>query len=171
VKLRLIAGTINHWPDDGEWHNVTLDVSNRGVWDRELDMPLQPDFVGDIASLPQFRDDTFNEVRLHHVLEHLAPARGELALAELHRILKSGGVLDIEVPDLDKIAAAYTAGELDHAGVSQWLLGEQLANHESGDSHRSLWTESILSAALEAAGFAVGDPEETGLATRFRAVK
>lgn len=171
VKHRLVAGTINHWPDDDEWRNWHLDVENRGIWSEELVCTVQPDFVADIAQLPIFRDEMFDEVRAHHVLEHLPRSRGVLALAEFHRVLVDGGVLDVEVPDVARVLDAYGAGELDHPGLAQWLYGEELAEHTAGDSHRYPWTELVLFDALEDADFDPGDPLETGLAVRFRAVK
>lgn len=171
MKHRLVAGTINHRADDGEWRNWHLDVENRGIWSADLEITVQPDFVADIAQLPIFRDEMFDEVRAHHVLEHLAHDRALLALDEFHRILVPGGILDVEVPDIARVIDAYTAGTLDHSGLSQWLYGEQLPDHTPGDSHRFPWTDLFLYDALEAADFEVGDPEDTGLAVRFRAVK
>jgi predicted SAM-dependent methyltransferase len=37
------------------------------------------------------------------VLEHLTPAQAERFLRECHRLLKSGGVLRVGVPDLEQI--------------------------------------------------------------------
>jgi SAM-dependent methyltransferase len=174
VKRRLIAGTINRWPSDGVFANYHLDVSPRPVWDRELEMGVLPDFVLDIGAdggLADFREAMFDEVRCHHVLEHLPPAAVTAAIRGFARILQPGGVLDVEVPDLDRVATAYLAGDLDLAGARQWLLGEQLANHEPSDSHRSAWTEPALRGELEEAGFRVPSRQETGLALRFVAVK
>lgn len=171
MNLRLVAGSINGWADEDGWRTYVLDVSRRGVWDRDLAMTVQPDFVADIAHLPQFRDDTFDEIRLHHVLEHLPPNEATLALRELHRILKPGATLDIEVPDVLRVAEAFIGGDIDHAAFSQWMLGEQLENHQPSDSHRSAWTEQTLHPALTDAGFTVADREETGLALRYIARK
>lgn len=171
MKHRLVAGTINHWPDDDEWRNYTLDVANRPIWSSDLDIAVQPNFVCDLAAMPMFREAMFDEVRAHHVLEHLARDHATLALQEIHRILKPAGILDVEVPDIGRVTAAWAAGELDVAGFSQWLYGEQLPEHQPGDSHRWPWTEEQLRVALEIAGFRVDDPEPTGLAVRFRAVK
>jgi predicted SAM-dependent methyltransferase len=171
VKLRLIAGTINDAPLEDGWRTFTLDVSARGIWNADLEMSVQPDFVADITNLGRFREDTFDEVRLHHVLEHLSGDQGRLALTELHRILKPGATLDVEVPDLDRVCSAYVTGDITADDARQWLLGEQLANHADSDTHRCLWTEGELADALLEAGFGVGAREETGLALRLVAVK
>lgn len=171
MKTRLVCGTINDWRDDDEWLNYTLDIENRGIWSADLEIIVQPDFVADIATMPIFRAEMFDEVRAHHILEHLSRARAVLALDELHRILKPDGVLDVEVPDVLRVFKAYMAGELEHDGFSQWLYGEELSVHEPGDSHRYPWTELFLASALMDAGFTITEPEPTGLAVRFRAVK
>lgn len=184
MNLRLIVGTINDWPDEDGWRNFTLDANPRGVWNRDLSMTVAPSFVGDVRNLSEFRDETFDEVRLHHVLEHLPrteyldgaeppfPGSHE-ALSEVARVLKQGGVLDVEVPDVDRILEAYENGDLDLPGLSQWLLGEQLANHALFDCHRSIWTSHGVRVAVAAVGLAVPDvgTESSGYAVRFRAVK
>ena len=55
------------------------------------------DVVHDLDSYPwPFEDDRFDEVRLHHVLEHLSePVR---AIEELHRITRDGGAVEVRVP-------------------------------------------------------------------------
>jgi predicted SAM-dependent methyltransferase len=171
MKLRLVAGTINDPPLEDGWRSFTLDISPRGIWNHDLQMTVQPDFVADIVCLPQFRDDTFDAVVLHHVLEHLSMPQGRLALAELHRILKPAGCLDLEVPDLDRVTGAYTMGDLTPDEARQWLLGEQLAAHEDSDTHRCLWTETELREAMTEAGFEVGERLETGLALRLIGTK
>ena len=55
------------------------------------------DVVHDLDVYPwPFEDDTFTEVRLYHVLEHLAEPMK--AIAELHRISAAGGIVTIRVP-------------------------------------------------------------------------
>lgn len=171
MKKRLYTGSINARPDEDGWRNYVLDVSPRPVWDRDLSMAVLPDFVGDIAALVDFRDATFDEIVAHHVLEHLSLPRALAALAELNRVLVDGGTLDLEVPDIARVCKAWLHDELDHPGLIQWLYGEQLPQHEPGDSHRYGWTEQLLAAALAEARFEAGAPIDAGLACRFRAVK
>jgi SAM-dependent methyltransferase len=55
------------------------------------------DIVHDLDQYPwPFEDESFDQVRLYHVLEHLAePMR---AIEELHRITKPGGLVEVRVP-------------------------------------------------------------------------
>jgi SAM-dependent methyltransferase len=56
-------------------------------------------------------DSTVDFVYSSHMLEHLYPKAGELLLKEVHRVLKSGGVVRICVPDLGSAVAHYQAGD------------------------------------------------------------
>lgn len=171
MKLRLIAGTINWYHPEGDWMNYHLDVSDRGIWDPQINMTVYPQFIQSIDDLGNFREETFDEIVAHHVLEHLAKDPGEVALAGFWRILKTGGVLDIEVPDIGRVVDAWHEGEHTPQDLQQWIYGEQLTRHEPGDSHRYGYDEYILRDALVQAGFHVPAREETGLAVRFKATK
>jgi predicted SAM-dependent methyltransferase len=171
MKLRLIAGTINWYHPEEGWMNYHLDVSDRGIWDPEIQMTVYPQFVQGIEDLGNFREETFDEIQAHHVLEHLDFESGGLAIAGFHRILKEGGVLDIEVPDIGRVMEAWINGDHTPEDLQQWIYGEQLTRHEPGDSHRYGYREFSLRLALGEAGFTVPAREETGLALRFRAVK
>lgn len=170
-KLRLYAGTINARPDEEGWRNFTLDIAMRPVWDRDLNMGVWPSFTGDIANLVDFRDAMFEEVVLHHVLEHLHRDHGDAALREIHRVLKPGGTLDIETPDAWEVARQWVAGDIDADDYQQWTYGEQLPYHAESDSHRYGWTATSLAFALVQAGFDEVDDRSGGLACRFVATK
>jgi SAM-dependent methyltransferase len=62
----------------------------------DIDPARGPDVVGDVTAMDMFEDGRFDAVFLLEVLEHVAdPAR---ALAEVHRVLKKGGVLVLSTP-------------------------------------------------------------------------
>jgi predicted SAM-dependent methyltransferase len=54
-----------------------------------------------------FEDRSFAYVFGEHVIEHLPERDGAALLAELHRVLRPGGVLRLTTPDLRKIIAIY----------------------------------------------------------------
>lgn len=169
-KLRLVAGTINAWPDDAEWRNYTLDICPREIWDRDLPGPIAPDFVADLADF-DFKAETFDEIRAHHVLEHMTYPQAAEAVGNVWRLLKPGGVFDVEVPDMDAVAAAWHTGDHSPEDLQQWIYGEQLSNHTAADSHRYGWTEPALREILTAHSFTVGNRYAEGLALRFTATK
>ena len=57
-----------------------------------------------------------------HVLEHLTMEEGEAFLRECSRVLRSGGILRIAVPDLERLTRAYVAALDDPAGPDPVLL-------------------------------------------------
>jgi len=59
------------------------------------------------AGLP-FADHSFDEIYCCHVLEHFATSAIPDMLMEFARVLRSGGVLRVAVPDLDAICRCYT---------------------------------------------------------------
>lgn len=62
---------------------------------------LNPDIAHDLNNLPYpFNDNEFDIVEARHVLEHLREPFA--VMKELHRILKSGGGLKIQVPHFSR---------------------------------------------------------------------
>lgn len=55
--------------------------------------------------------NVFDIVVTYHMLEHVPHTRIERTIAEFNRIMKTGGTLRIEVPDLRKAAEAYVRGD------------------------------------------------------------
>ena len=108
-KRLLNVGCGNRWHPD--WVNVDLVSSSREV------------VQYDVSSGLPFPSNHFDAVYHSHVLEHLAPADGELLIAECFRVLKPGGVLRIVVPDLEQIARIYLQ-LLDQAASGDSLAAE-----------------------------------------------
>jgi 2-polyprenyl-3-methyl-5-hydroxy-6-metoxy-1,4-benzoquinol methylase len=68
-------------------------------------------------------DDGVDFVYMIHVLEHVSHLNIETTLREVQRILKSGGVLRISVPDFDKIIGSYKDNNLSINSIEQPLMG------------------------------------------------
>lgn len=173
MRYRLIAGTINRYEGEEGWRNVHLDKSGRGIWDPELEIHVQPEFVMDIAELAPFRDEMFDEVRMWHTLEHLTFKQATLAAAAIFRVLKPGGQLDVEVPDMDRLCDAWLTRAHSFAELCQWFYSEDVDMQDPEfNAHRYGYNEETLIALLTDAGFDVPGPRvETGLALRLIAVK
>lgn len=173
VKKRLILGTINYYVAEDGWRNVHVDASSRPIWHPVLQCGVPVDYVMDAAQLT-FAEASFDEVRMHHTLEHLTVHRAGRAVRHVFRVLKPGGVFDVEVPDLDRMCAAWLNCHEDRQGLLQWFYSEDVEGvlHEPLlNAHLSGWNEELLGAVLSDAGFVAGDRLETGLALRYRAVK
>lgn len=56
-----------------------------------------------------YSEGTFDAVYTSHVLEHLSPETAQASLREQLRVLKSGGIIRVVVPDLEDKAREYLA--------------------------------------------------------------
>lgn len=170
MKVVLIAGTINHHADTEEARYVHLDGSPRNIYDAGLDIFVQPDVVAELhGELPMFRGDMFDEVVCDHVLEHLDGLQVVHALNAIYRILKSGGTLVAETPDMAEIAKAWVNKDYPEAELQQWIHGENLGG--DFDGHRYSYSPESLKAVIQDAGFAVIQEVNKGLAIRIYAQK
>ena len=64
----------------------------------DIDQSVNPDIVRDLSRGLPFSNDTIQEVRAYHILEHLSPEDFLFNLSEVNRVLISEGVFDIQVP-------------------------------------------------------------------------
>jgi SAM-dependent methyltransferase len=68
------------------------------------------DIRADARRLP-FKDNSVDEVLSVHVLEHMDFHQGYIALQETYRVLKPGGVFEIELPNLTAACKAFAEGD------------------------------------------------------------
>lgn len=66
----------------------------------DIDESVKPDIRADVRKIPE-PDNTFDEVRSSHCLEHFGAEEVPKIVAEWIRVLKLGGTLKITVPDLE----------------------------------------------------------------------
>jgi len=72
-----------------------------------------------------YAPESFDEIIIWHVLEHLADPRG--ALEEAHRILKPGGRLIVAVPNFSSLQARFTGAAWFHLDLPRHLYHFPLA--------------------------------------------
>jgi len=95
-------------------------------------------FMADITNYP-VNDNTFDVIFFNHVLEHIPDDVS--ALAELHRVLKPGGLLVLGTPN---------------EGVWFWQLAYRLQPRMVRTSdHVQFYTAETLAAKCKAAGFSI----------------
>ena len=134
---------------------------NIGAGDKKLPgfTPIDRKLGTEAYPLPaSIADDSVEEVRASHVLEHFPFKKVLLVLQDWYRVLKPGGRMRIAVPDFDKI--------VDMKGDPKrfaYLMGGQ---SDENDFHQSVFTKEMLSQALTEAGLVnVQEWESDGLDT------
>lgn len=100
-----------------------------------------------VYPLAEYADETVDEVRASHVLEHFSHRETAKVIREWVRVLKPGGVLRLAVPDFAYIVRCYTDGS--DEPYQEWLLGSHTDEH---DYHKAVFDEEGLRGELEAAG-------------------
>ncbi len=125
---------------------------------------VEPDVVASVVAMPMIPDGTHDGVFASHVLEHLFAHEAAMALAEFFRVLKPGGKVMIQVPDLQTIGGRLACDRADDA-VYTSAIGyitplDMLYGHRGSIGagnlfmgHRYGYTGNVLKKALQHAGF------------------
>lgn len=126
ILVNIGCGSVWH-PD---WVNLDMHPVSSEVraWDADDGLP--------------FENGSVDGCYASHLLEHLSHEEARRLLLECFRVLRSGGVLRLAVPDLEAIAGEYLrvlgqaqAGDLGAAKQYEWItleLLDQLVRVESG---------------------------------------
>jgi predicted SAM-dependent methyltransferase len=115
-------------------------------------------------SLDQYETDSVDEVLAEHILEHLTFFEANLALQEWHRVLRPGGKLIIECPDLEGLCKAFLrASEYQRyqSNMGHWPLIAHFYGHQRGSTederlaqvHKTGYTFDRLKEILKGMGF------------------
>lgn len=101
-------------------------------------------------------DNSADEIRASHLLEHFSHRATHLVLADWVRALKPGGLLKLAVPDFQEITRMYQAGE--PGMIQSWLMGGQT---NPLDGHNAIFDRAVLESQMRRAGL-VGIHHWTG---------
>lgn len=146
--MRINLGCGRHVLDG--WVNVDVEISPKA--------PRPPDVLASAAAVP-LPDGCADEVMAIHLLEHFYLWEVPAVLSEWRRLLRPGGQLTLELPDILKCArnllkltaAGGAAGEIDSAAMFG-LYGDP-GTRNPLMCHRYGWHPASLQVQLEAAGF------------------
>lgn len=94
-----------------------------------------------------YADDSVDEIRASHVLEHFGHGVVVDVLKDWFRALKPGGIMKIAVPDLEWIAQNYLSGG--DINTQSYLMGGQT---DADDQHRTVFDRELLTAAMRGVG-------------------
>jgi GT2 family glycosyltransferase/ADP-heptose:LPS heptosyltransferase/Tfp pilus assembly protein PilF len=110
----------------------------------------------DISKPLPFEDSTYNFIFAEHVLEHIPIQKGFGFLKECFRIMRSGGVLRICVPSVEKIFRNYTdayGAFLKTSGFGDGTCRGAIEAILFRHGHQSAWNEGLLLIILQTIGF------------------
>jgi predicted SAM-dependent methyltransferase len=137
-----------------EWREIRLDI----------DPSVSPDIVGTMTHMPAVETGSVDAIFSSHNMEHLYPHEVPTALAEFLRVLKDDGFAVLTCPDLKSVARlvaddlltepAYQSG-MGPIAPLDILYGHRasLARGNLYMAHRCGFTQKVLTATLQAAGF------------------
>jgi len=94
-----------------------------------------------------FDDNTVDEIRASHLLEHFPTVEVPKVIKNWGDKLKPGGIMKVSVPDLRKICDAYVSGE--KMNFSGFIMGGQ---SDENDYHKSLFDQASLVKLMQYAG-------------------
>lgn len=148
-KDRTTPGFTEH-----EWQELRFDI----------DPDVKPDIVGSMLDMSAVKTASVDAIYSSHNIEHLYPHEVPLALAEFKRVLLPDGYIVITCPDLQSVATLIAQDKLTDpayespAGPIAPL--DILYGHRSSMAignlymaHRCGFTEKVLRATLQLAGF------------------
>ena len=130
----------------------------------DIDESVQPDLVGTMTNMSSVSSASVDAVFSSHNIEHLYPHEVPVALSEFLRVLKPDGIAVITCPDLKSVCAliaddkltdpAYTspAGPIAPLDIL-YGLRPAMARGNLFMAHRCGFTQKVLTATLQAAGF------------------
>lgn len=125
------------------------DESVNGYKNMDIEKHPGVDYVGDVADLSRFSDDSINGIVASHILEHFSHNDTLDVLREWRRVLIPGKTLKLAVPDFARIVEIYQK-----VGIDQWLLDYLHGGQEYETAkHLISFDEKSLAGLLLKAGF------------------
>lgn len=124
------------------WTNVDLAVHPKA--------PREPDIIADVRAIP-LPDGCADELMAIHLFEHVPVWDVDGMLTEWRRLLKPGGKLVLEMPDIVKAAKNLIAGKGDQQ--SMWAIYGDPGPRDPLNGHHWGWTCKTIRPVLERNGF------------------
>ena len=138
-----------------DWTEIRLDI----------DAPVQPDVIGIMTDMPAVTSESVDAIYSSHNIEHLYPHEVPLALAGFPRVLKPDGFFVVTCPDLQSVCALIAEDKLTEPAYTSpagpiapldilYGLRSSMAHGNLYMAYRCGFTQKVLTATLQAAGFA-----------------
>jgi len=124
---------------------------------------VDPDLIHDISKPFTYGDNTVDEILAKDILEHITWRRVPDVLREWRRILKPGGKIYIQCPNLWALASKILSEEMYRwEQISFWVYGEQSEGESETGGHKAGFTIPALSMLLTEIGFKVESCQSDG---------
>jgi len=116
-------------------------------------LEVNPDLLWNLEIPLPFPDNSVEEILAKDIIEHFSFRKVEEILRDWYRVLKPGGKIYIQCPDLEAIAIkVILSNQYDYHEISYWIYGEQNYNE---NFHKTGFTIPTLKRLLEKIGFKV----------------
>jgi predicted SAM-dependent methyltransferase len=139
MKLLNLGCGQRHHP---EWTNMDFNSTTPDVMAHDM-----------TTGIP-FPDNSFDVIYHSHLLEHFSKRFAPVFLEECHRVLKSGGIIRVVVPDLETIVRLYLEnlegairGDEEAQNRYEWLMLElfdQMVRNRSGGEMLEYWKRNPM---------------------------
>jgi predicted SAM-dependent methyltransferase len=114
---------------------------------------VKPDIETDLRYPLKCGDNMVDGIYSGHTIEHLYPAEANRLICEMFRILKPGGWLRINCPDIEKYVDFYLGKECDPK-FSNFNSGcAAICTVTQDHGHHSAWDEKQMTDTLRKTGF------------------
>lgn len=113
------------------------------------------DLYWDLRRPLPFSDESVDAIFAEHVLEHLPFVVGVGLLRECRRVVRTGGIVRVGVPDLDRYIASYLGRDdiIDRVRPGRPTRALALGEPFFLDGHRCMYDFETMKRALHEAGF------------------
>ena len=130
-----------------------IDAQQHPKASRELDLlhAFRFDEQGRILNPLPLDDQCADEVHAYHFIEHVYAWEAQHVVAEFKRLLKPGGLLVLECPDIKKAAQNVLKGRDDQ--MTMWPLYGDPGHKDPFMCHRWGYTPASIMGLVRAAGF------------------
>jgi len=104
---------------------------------------------GEAYPLTDYADNSVDEIRASHLLEHFSHRQTAAVLAEWVRALKPGGLLKVAVPNFTWIIEQYNSEKAGEYNLEGYLMGGHTDDH---DCHGAIFNEQKLGQLMTVVG-------------------
>jgi predicted SAM-dependent methyltransferase len=158
AKIPGISFLAKDRPDLVEINQTTIDnyyknkVNRKDIETKKFEEKLiVVDKFADIRRLP-FKPNSLFEIRSVQLFEHFSFAEGKALLENWYKLLKKGGVVHIDIPDLDGTLEGYVSAktQANREWYTRLLFGNQ--KNEFG-FHKAMYSKNSIKKLLIDVGF------------------